>query len=372
MFKKVFDFFKKNRLAVIVWGVILAVILINIIIAVNTSKKTATTTPSTNSPSPSGWAMQTGDYANNRWFGNGIDQIKSAETDAQASDALAVWLDRVKRDPILLAAAANSFLGKNITKDELVKDNWSTDLAIQSTMEIEMVIAKSKISNQSAPADGYNTGVNDGTVVTSKNPGVSGDRKAVQVTLPDDNKLWVMGRCGNITLPSKPSLPEGKTDNPTPPEQTKAPLPTPTPQPVVIVVTPKPSPTPTPKPTTSHHHSGGGSRGLESKSSDPTDYQRPGTDNTNDSGTGTMSPRPVVTSAPSTPAPVQTTRPSSNNRTNDSSNATPGSSSGATAPGASSGSSSDNAPAPRVVPPPAAPPANGGNNVNTGTPVNPF
>jgi hypothetical protein len=298
-----------------------------------------------------GWAMKTGDYENNRWFGDGIQQIKDAKTNAQASDALAIWLDRVKRDPILLAAAANQFLGKNITSDSLIKNGWSTNLAIQSAMEIEAAIGKSNVEVSNAPVDGYNTGVSNNTVVTSQNQGISGDRKAVQVTLPAQKKIWVMARCGNIALPGKPSLPPGKTDNPTP---------TPPTEPPVIVP---------PTPTTPPHHP------LKPKSSNPEDYRKPGDDNTNGSGNGTMSPRPYVTSDPSTPAPVQTSRDGDgDSRVTDSPSSKPNSPSGVTAPGANNNSSGGDTP-PRSVPAPAVPaPNNNGNggDVNTGTPVNPF
>ncbi len=351
----------------VVFFLIIAVFLPN--------QKSQTQPQQTTTPTRQGWAMQSGDYTNNRWFGDGIKQIKDAETDAQASDALAIWLDKIKRDPILLAAAANQFLGKNITNDSLVNNGWSTDSAIQSAMEIEIAIGKSGIRVSDAPVNGYNTGINNNTVITS--PGVSGDRKAVEVTLPNQEKIWVLGRCGNLVLPGKPSLPPGKTDNPTTPtpaQTEEAPIPVPTqtvtPMIVTIITTPEPEPVPTPTTTPASSHRHGGSRSYtQPKDLDVEDYKSPGDDGKNGSGTGARDPRPTVTTQPlSTPTPVQVSTPEGDN------NNKPGSSSkGTTAPEASKGGSSSGSSGKRSVPAPAAPSSNGNSgNVNSGNPANPF
>lgn len=207
MFKRVF---KENWLVITVLGIILAVVIINIIIA-NTPKEM--TTAPTVTPNSS-WAMQAGDYRNNRWFSDGINQIRTAKNDQQASDALAIWLDRVKRDPNLLVGAAKFFLDRDVKKESLVKDGWATDSAVQLVTEIELQTSKSNVLVQDAPANGYNTGVENSTVVASSNEGVSGNRKAIKVETPDKKTIFVMARCGNIVAPDKPRVSTGKTDNP--------------------------------------------------------------------------------------------------------------------------------------------------------------
>jgi len=354
-------------------GILIGLIIVFFVSVFTPNQKASTPT----TPSRQGWAMQAGNYNNNRWFGDGIKQIKDAKTDAQASDALAIWLDRVKRDPMLLAAATNQILGKNITKDALVSNGWSTSLAIQSATEIEVAIGRSKVSVANAPINGYNSGVYNGTVVASANEGISGDRKGVEVTLPNQKKFWVLGRCGNIALPEKPSLPQGKTDNPTP-TTTEQPIITPV---ITPVPTPKPTPIPTPTPTPYYRSYGGSSGGggpyLQPKSNDPAvGYRTLGNDGTKGAGTDIQGPKPTVTSAPlMTPAPVQVSRSSGGGRVSESSASAPGSTSGAAAPGASnrssansSGGSSAAPAASRPIAAPAAPP-----NASTGNPiVNPF
>ncbi len=69
-----------------------------------------------------------------------------------------------------------------------------------------------------APANGTNSGVgSDGTYGIDASQGISGDRTAIEITLPDGSKTWIMFRCGNPVFQGKPSLPHVTTDNPKPP-----------------------------------------------------------------------------------------------------------------------------------------------------------
>jgi hypothetical protein len=70
-----------------------------------------------------------------------------------------------------------------------------------------------------APENGTNSGVNgDGAYGVDANQGVTGDRKAIEITLPDGSKTWIMFRCGNPVFLGKPAgLPTVPTDNPAPP-----------------------------------------------------------------------------------------------------------------------------------------------------------
>lgn len=76
-----------------------------------------------------------------------------------------------------------------------------------------------------APADGYNSGVDEtGVYGVDASQGVRGDRKAIKSTLPDGTTVWIMVRCGNVVYSGPPpGLPTVPTDNPpveTPPEVT--------------------------------------------------------------------------------------------------------------------------------------------------------
>lgn len=75
-----------------------------------------------------------------------------------------------------------------------------------------------------APANGTNSGVNaDGTYGVDASSGIGGDRKAIEITLPDGSKTWIMVRCGNPVFQGKPNLPTVPTDNPPPVENPKCP-----------------------------------------------------------------------------------------------------------------------------------------------------
>ncbi|MEI7539616.1 MAG: hypothetical protein WCJ36_02505 [Candidatus Saccharibacteria bacterium] len=113
---------------------------------------------------------------------------------------------------------------------------------------------------------------------------------------------------------------------------------------------------------------------LTPKSSNINDYQRPGTDNTTDSGTGVKPKVPTVTTpAESSPPVVETTK-TGNGGIIDTPTKTPGSETGTTAPGATPPT---NGTTPRVIPPVEAganPPTSGNSDsgTNSGDPGNPF
>jgi len=175
------------------------------------------------------YKMVYSDYSNNRWFADGIVEILNAKTPEESAKAAMAWLDRVKTDPILLTGASHYFLKEDIAPAEFIDNNgFATDKAIAKTSEIAMAIANAKsVTAAEAPADGYNSGVENGTVVQSSSSGISGDRTAIQVVLADGSTVWIMARCGNPVTTGSPGLPTGKTDNPPP-----------------VVVTPSTTPTP--------------------------------------------------------------------------------------------------------------------------------
>lgn len=166
------------------------------------------------------WKMATGNYAENRWFSDGVSEIKDAKTDKEAADAIFAWLDRVKTDPNLLAGVAKFLLHEDIDIATLADaDGWATDATVQLTTRLQMLFGSSDFKKIIITGIGgiYNTGVtDDGTIVTNEYPGITGDGTAVQATLPDGTVIWVLARCGNIVTSGKPSIPTGDTDEPQP------------------------------------------------------------------------------------------------------------------------------------------------------------
>jgi len=181
-------------------------------------------------PTPTGcttWATAPSDYTNNRWFANGIAAIRDAKTNEEATEAAHVWLAEVRKDPNLLAGAAKYFLQRDVDKATLSTDGCATDKAVQLVTEIELTIGNAKsIVPDSAPATGYNSGVENGIVVGSSAAGINGDLKAIKITLSDGRVIWILARCGNIVTITPPVVPPGKTDQPpvvTPPVVTPPP-----------------------------------------------------------------------------------------------------------------------------------------------------
>ena len=283
------------------------------------------------------WQMFSADYGQNRWFADGITEIQSATTQADAVKAATAWLDKVKTDANLLVGAAKFFLHENVDKSTLVDANgYATDAAIQLTERISLALATSNIKVADAPADGINSATTaDGTVVQADSAGISGDRKAIQITDKDGQSIWIMGRCGNPVTASNVGLPTGVTDNPTPSNPSTPSNPT---------------------------------NDLTPKSSNPADYPYPrGDDGTTDSGTGVKPPVELVTTpAETTPPAVEVTTPGGGGVV-DTPTADPGSESGVTAPDVEQPATST------PVNIPVEPGANSGTNTQNNTTVdNPF
>lgn len=165
------------------------------------------------------WATAEADHANNRWFANGIREIREAETPDEAREAAHTWLDQVKRHPKLLSAAAKYFFDRDVDPASLEEEGCATEEASVLVSEIELALGEAEIQPEAAPADGYNSGVDaDGDVVAASHAGITGDRHAIKVILKDGTTVWVMARCGNPVTREKPKVPEGPTDEP-PPEE---------------------------------------------------------------------------------------------------------------------------------------------------------
>lgn len=181
------------------------------------SESTSTATPS---PTPTteacSWKMGTADHTNNRWFYEGIAEIKSAKTSADAIIAAGVWLDKIREVPSLLSGAAKVFLQRDVNKDTLTNtDGCASDVAVDLYSELALTLAGAKsIVPDTAPTDAGNSGIHNDTLVFSS--GVTGDeasRKAVKVITADGREIWIIARCGNLATPGNPGVPEGPTDN---------------------------------------------------------------------------------------------------------------------------------------------------------------
>lgn len=179
---------------------------------------TASATPNPKECAAS-WKMETSTYANNRWFSDGITEIKTAKTPEDAAKAAKVWTAGVRKDASLLAGAAKYFLKQDVDKATLTDSKGcasdkAVDLAI--ALDLKLANAQSIVPDQ-APSNGYNSGVNGGNVIGDTTPGVGGNRTAIKIILEDGSTIWIMARCGNVVTNGPPPVPPGTTDNPPPP-----------------------------------------------------------------------------------------------------------------------------------------------------------
>jgi hypothetical protein len=192
-------------------------------------KNTACVATPTPTPSASAeacattWPIVLSDNTNNRWFADGIVEIKEATDEASARRAAQVWLEEVRKDPRLLAGAAKYFLNRDVETSTLQDGECASDAAVTLVTELELAIAEAKVETGEAPVDGYNSGVSGDAVVGAAQAGVSGDREAIKVTLEDGTVIWIMARCGNPVTAGPPSVPPGPTDEPLCPDGTPIP-----------------------------------------------------------------------------------------------------------------------------------------------------
>lgn len=169
------------------------------------------------------WPIKKEDYGDTRWFADGVASIDKAKTESEARDAAEEWLNRVERDPLLLSAAAKTFLDKGVKQSDLVDDGCASDKAVDTVMAIEKVIAESKVSAvDSAPADTITTGVEDGQMVSLD---TTGNDRAIEIVKPSGETVWIERDCGNVVTeykhrkfpPSKHKPPRHRKPTPTPP-----------------------------------------------------------------------------------------------------------------------------------------------------------
>jgi hypothetical protein len=170
------------------------------------------------------WTMEAAkDKGDHRWFTDGIEEIKKATTPEEAKEAAYVWANKVKKHPTLFAAGYKSVTGQDLDTTLLEKDGCATTYADQKAAELELALAKSQVVPAEAPANGYNTGVNaNGEVVQAAHPGISGERKSLQIIRDDGCTVYILGRCGQIYTIEKcgPEVPVGQTDQPEQPQET--------------------------------------------------------------------------------------------------------------------------------------------------------
>ena len=183
------------------------------------SSPTATATPSTSASTTiacNNWAWQPDPHADFAWISGGLASIRDAKTDADAAAAANDWMGRIQLDPVTLQGAIKLLLEKDVTLGELGNGTCASDAAKSYIVQMYLALGKARVTPDVAPITGVNSGVANGTVYSSGQPTISGDRKAVRIDFVDQatgkviRSVWVMARCGNgvtvlrVFVPSNP------------------------------------------------------------------------------------------------------------------------------------------------------------------------
>jgi hypothetical protein len=149
------------------------------------------------------WKMQSLANNKNRWVEDGIVSIEDAKTKADATAAAQEWLDQIKLDPTLLAAAGAYLLRESINYNDLISnDGWATEKAVQLYYEMRLTLADSKNSPATVSPTMTNTAYTSGAVQNETNR-ITGDLKAIEITTKavqgkDSITIYILARCGNI------------------------------------------------------------------------------------------------------------------------------------------------------------------------------
>jgi hypothetical protein len=146
--------------------------------------------------------------------------VVTANTNNLSDAQKTLLLDESGKDAQVLASWTHAF---GLFEDP---SKWPTLVAgnclspegqkLHDQFEGALKASGTKVEEGVAPTNGYNSGIVNGTYGVDASQGVSGDRKAIQITLKDGTVIWIMVRCANPVYPGKPNLPTVPTDNPPP------------------------------------------------------------------------------------------------------------------------------------------------------------
>lgn len=219
-------------LAVAIVGILIFVLAYPFLWGASSSQASDTPTPGASAtaeatPSPTGvcepqFTQVAANNDNNRVIGNFGERYAAATANANnLSDAQrALLLEESGKDATVLAAWAQAFglYGDPSKWPELVNNGCLSSEGIKLHNQFEGALTAEGVTFEEAqaPENGFNSGVFDGVYGTSETQGVTGDRKAIKVTLKDGSVVYLLVRCGNPVYPGKPDLPNVPTDNPPP------------------------------------------------------------------------------------------------------------------------------------------------------------
>lgn len=253
---------------------------------VSKNKPTTPINPELAPKCASTWEMPGISHNNGEWIAGGVPEIKKTGEKTDARAVITNWFDQIDNDNTTLDYFAESVhyaADKNIVtidKNQLVNsDGCATEIAVNESDYIKNKLKSADIHYGLAPITGKNSFIDiRGTVETSA---VTSDREAIVIDFHNGNVLYVLGICGNVvTVENIQIIKETK------------------------------------KETTKHETHHDKKHKLTEKSNNPSDYKRPGTDSTKDSGDNIKPKATISTPAESTPPKVEVKQPTTPNTNN--------------------------------------------------------
>jgi hypothetical protein len=184
--------------------------------------------PGEHSPAAAGcqtWKMSTGTPKNGNWLKHGVKEISNAKsmTQKEANHAVDVWMSMVKRNTATLSTAAAFFAKHKGIEPASLDDahGCANKRAQRVAQETAIALGRYQASFAQAPADATNSGTRGGHVYVYNRPGIGGNRRAIKLTNPRGEVIWILGRCGNLASHMKPPVKTEKPPRgaPMPPQQ---------------------------------------------------------------------------------------------------------------------------------------------------------
>jgi len=174
----------------------------------------ASSTATTNSASPSSaavcktWKMKSTTPGNGNWIDNGVAEIQTAKTKADAMKAGLAWLNAVKAYPGEINGAALYLLNKPVNTGSLVdKNGCATEAAVNAMQVLKTYMELHPPTVAQAPATAVNTGTSNGAVVANTSAGITGNLKAIAMVGANGKTVYVLARCGNAVTTGTPPVP---------------------------------------------------------------------------------------------------------------------------------------------------------------------
>ena len=163
------------------------------------------------------WEIKQLTTSDHRFVSEGLASIRDAQTPADAREAIQQeWLGIVAGDPETLSGVSKVILNADVNPADLVDASGAcaSDKAETLRAQLDTTLSLSDLTPDQAPEVGTNSGIDqNGSVVFAGHNGISGNRKAIKVSMPDGRTIWIMERCGNmVTEKPMPGLPTGPTD----------------------------------------------------------------------------------------------------------------------------------------------------------------